>query len=178
MKNLLIFVEICAIIFIYFRKEIFIMAKKNNSELFSSILYILIGVLLVIFKGETLNWAMTIAGIFFIVSGVLEVVKKNYHGGAVSLVIGIAILILGWLAVGIVLLVLGILLAVKGGVALIDALKSKKPNALDIVYPALTIALGVLIALGEVVSVLIVIAGVLLIIDGALGLLAEVKKSK
>ena len=73
---------------------------------------------------------------------------------------------------------LGILVAVKGGVALLDALKSKKPNALDVVYPALTIALGVLIALGEIVSILIVIAGVLLIIDGALGLLAEVKKSK
>lgn len=152
------------------------MAKKTNSELFSSILYILIGVLLVIFKGETLNWAMTIAGIFFIVSGALEVVKKNYHGGAVSLVIGIAILVLGWLAVDIVLLVLGILVAIKGGVALFDALKGNKPNALDVVYPALTIALGVLIALGEIVEILIIIAGVLLIIDGVLGLIAEVKK--
>ena len=54
------------------------MAKKNNSELFASLLYILIGVLLVIFKSETIGWAMTIAGIFFIVSGALDLIKQNW----------------------------------------------------------------------------------------------------
>lgn len=118
---------------------------------------------------------MTIAGIIFVVSGALELVKKHYHGGAVSLIIGIAILVLGWVLPIIVLAVLGVMIALKGIVALLDALKGK-PNALDIVYPALTIALGVLIALGETVDVLIIIAGALLVIDGALGLLAEFKK--
>ena len=102
------------------------MAKKTNSELFSSLLYIVIGILLVVFKSQTLNWAMTIVGLFFVISGVLDLVKKNYTGGAVSLIIGIAILVLGWLAVEIVLLVLGILIAVKGVVALIGVFKKSR----------------------------------------------------
>ena len=115
-------------------KGVMNMAKKQNSELFSSLLYIIIGVLLVVFRSQTLGWAMTIAGTFFVISGILDLVKRNWAGGAVSLIIGISILVLGWLAAAIVLLVLGILIAVKGIVALIDVLKKSRKNALDILW--------------------------------------------
>jgi len=152
------------------------MAKKANNELFSALLYIILGVLLIVFKGATLGWAMTIAGIVFIVSGILDVVKKNYTGGAVSLIIGIAILVLGWLATKIVLLVLGILIAVKGVVALIDAFKRSSKNALTVLFPILTVVVGLALAFGNGVDIILVVCGVLLAIDGALGLLAALKK--
>lgn len=152
------------------------MAKKTNSEQFTSVLYILIGVLLVIFRSQTLDWAMTIAGAFFIISGVLDVVKKNYHGGAISLVIGIAILVLGWVAAKIVLLVLGILIAVKGVVALLEVLKQKRPRALAIVFPALSIVVGLALAFGNGLDAIIVITGILLAADGILGLISTFKK--
>ncbi len=152
------------------------MAKKRNSELITSILYVLIGLLLAIYKTQTLNWGMTIAGIFFLVSGTLDVIKKNYAGGAVSLIIGIAILVLGWLATAIVLIVLGIMIAVKGVVALVETLRKNKPNALEVVFPALSIALGILIAFGNGADIVILIAGVLLAIDGALGIIGALKK--
>ena len=151
------------------------MAKKTNSELFSSILYIVIGLLLVIFRLETIGWAMTIAGIVFVVSGILELIKKNWVGGGVSLVIGIAILILGWTVAGIVLLVLGVLLAIKGIVALVNALKKTKTNALDLVFPILTVVVGLMLAFGNGLEIMIIIVGVLLIVDGALGLLNSLK---
>ena len=119
---------------------------------------------------------MTVAGAFFIISGVLDVIKKNYTGGGVSLVIGIAILVLGWLAAKIVLLVLGVLIAIKGIVTLAEVLKSKKPKALDIVYPALTVVIGLSLAFGNGLDILIVITGILLAIDGGLGLMASLKK--
>lgn len=150
--------------------------KKTNSELFSSLLYIIIGLLLVIFRSQTLGWAMTIAGVIFVVAGVLELLKKNWTGGAVSLIIGIAILVLGWVAAQIVLLVLGILIAVKGIVALIDVLKKKKKNALDIVFPVLTIVVGVMLAFGNGLDIMIIIVGILLAIDGAIGLVNALKK--
>lgn len=152
------------------------MAKKSNNELISAILYIILGVLLIVFKGATLGWAMTIAGIVFIVSGVLDVVKKNMTSGAVSLIIGIAILVLGWLATQIVLLVLGVLIAVKGVLALVDAFKRSKKNALDILFPVLTVVVGLAIAFGHGVDIILVVCGVLLAIDGVLGLLAALKK--
>ena len=152
------------------------MAKKTNSELFSSLLYIIIGVLLVIFRSQTLGWAMTIAGIVFVISGILDLVKKNWAGGAVSLIIGIAILVLGWVAAQIVLLVLGILIAIKGIVALIDVLNKKSKNVLEIIYPILSVVVGLMLAFGNALDIMIIIVGVLLIVDGAIGLIGSVKK--
>lgn len=152
------------------------MAKKTNSELFSSILYIIIGALLIIFRSQTLGWAMTIAGIFFVISGILDLIKKNFVGGAISLIIGIAILVLGWTAAEIVLLVLGILIAIKGIAALINVIKSKGFSILSLIYPILSIVVGLLLAFGNGLDIIIVIVGVLLAIDGVLGLVSSLRK--
>ena len=154
------------------------MAKKNNSELFTSLLYILIGVLLIVFRAETLGWAMTIAGVFFIVSGILDLVKRNLIGGAVSLAIGITILVLGWVAIEIVLFALGLLIAIKGIVTLISVLTAKRKNALMIVFPAISILAGLILALAfeSVLNIALIVVGVLLAIDGVVGLLGALKK--
>ena len=152
------------------------MAKKKNNELISSLLYIIIGVLLVIFRDQALGWAMTVAGVIFVISGIIDLCRRNFTGGAVSLIIGIAILVLGWLAAKIVLIVLGVLIAVKGVFALIDVIKKSRKNALEIVFPALTIVLGALLAFGNGVGIIIAIAGVLLAIDGVIGLIGSLKK--
>lgn len=152
------------------------MAKKKNNELISSLLYIIIGVLLVVFRDQALGWAMTVAGVIFVVSGIIDLCRRNLVGGAISLIIGIAILVLGWLAAKIVLIVLGVLLAVKGIFGFIDVLKKSRKNALEIVFPILTVVLGVMLAFGNGVGVLIAITGVLLAIDGVLGLIGSLKK--
>ena len=152
------------------------MAKKTNSELFASLLYILVGVLLIAFPGEALKWGMTIAGIFFIISGILDIVRNNVSGGAVSLIIGLAILVLGWLFVEIVLLVLGILIAVKGIVALVNALKKSRTNALDLVFAILTVVVGLMLAFGNALGTMVIIVGILLVVDGLVGLINSVKK--
>ena len=135
------------------------MSKKIDSNLFSAILYILIGVLLVIFRSRTIGLAMTIVGLVFIVSGILELVKKNFAGGAVSLIIGAAVLVLGWLAAAVVLLVLGLLIALKGVVALINELKKKQVSVLGILFPTLTVIVGLGIAFGNALDLIIVIHG-------------------
>ena len=152
------------------------MAKKNtNAELFSALLYILIGTLLVIFRSQTLGWAMTIAGVIFVICGVLDLVKKHWTAGAISLIIGIAVLVLGWAAAQIVLLVLGILIALKGVLALVEALQKKKIHALDIVFPVLTVVIGLMLAFGNGLDIMIIIVGALLILDGIVGLINAVK---
>jgi uncharacterized membrane protein HdeD (DUF308 family) len=149
--------------------------KKTNSELFSSLLYILIGALLVIFQDRTIGWAMTVMGALFIVFGILDLVRSNWGGGAVSLIIGIAILVLGWVVTEIVLLVFGVLIALKGVIALIDALRASKKDVLDIVFSILTIVIGLMLAFGNGLNVLIIIAGVMLMFNGILGLLGATK---
>ena len=141
-----------------------------------SILYIIIGIVLLVCPGEAISIAMTIAGVVFVVSGILELIRKNVLGGIISLVIGIAILVLGWALAEIVLLVLGILIAIKGVIALLEALKKRKTTVLDILFPVLTIAVGVMLAFGNGLDIMILIVGVLLMVDGILGLLNTLKK--
>ena len=152
------------------------MIKKPQSELFTSILYIAIGVLLAIFRSGSLNIAMTIAGVFFIISGVLDIVKKNYVGGAVSAGIGVAIIVLGWLATKIVLLILGILIAVKGVIALIEVIKKASKNVLEMIFPVLSIVLGLMLAFGGGLDLIILIVGIVLAVNGVIGLLGALKK--
>ncbi len=152
------------------------MTKKTNSELFSAVLYIIVGALLVIFRSQTLGWAMTIAGAFFVIAGALDLIKKNWAGGAVSVVIGVAILVLGWLAAKIVLLVLGILIALKGLITLIELLKVKKWNLAELIYPILSVVVGLMLAFGNGLDLMIIIVGILLAVDGVIGLAGSLKK--
>ena len=157
------------------------MAKSKNKSggaLISSILYIIIGILLLVCPGDVLNIAMTIAGIVFIVSGILEMIKKNIVGGILSLIIGIAILVVGWVLTDIVMLVLGILIAVKGVIALIQALGQKKKSLLSILFPVLTIVVGLLLAFawGSIAKIVMIVGGILLIVSGVLGLIGALKK--
>lgn len=155
-------------------KGVLNMAKKRNSELISSLLYILIGALLVIFQDRTIGWAMTVMGVIFIVFGILDLIGSNWGSGAVSLIIGIAILVLGWVVTEIVLLVFGILIAIKGVIALIDALRSSKKNVVDIIFAILTVVIGIMLAFGNGLNVLIIIAGVMLMFNGILGLIGAI----
>lgn len=150
------------------------MAKKKKSGLnFSSpIVYIILGALLVLFPGSALNWAMTIAGLFFIISGIIDLTKSNLFGGIVNLIIGIVILALGWTIVGVVLLVLGIFIAIKGLLSLIAELKKKKKNVFAIIVAIITLIVGLALAFGNALSNIVTIVGVVLIIDGFLDLLA------
>lgn len=154
------------------------MAKKQNFSFSSPLIYIVLGALLVIFNAELLSWAMTVAGVFFLVMGVLDLIKNRISGGIVNLAIGVIIIVVGWTIVDVVLRVLGVLIAAKGILDLISLLKPKKKNILAIVFAAVTIAIGVLLAVtpGSVLSTVMKIAGALLIVDGVLGLVGVVKQ--
>lgn len=151
------------------------MAKKSTINISSPILYIILGALLMIFKAQMLSWAMTIAGIFFAAMGALDLVKGRTKSGIFNIALGVIILVVGWTILNIVLLVLGVLIAAKGVMELVDVLKAKKRNAFAVVFAAFTIAIGVALALGNLLGNLIWIIGLLLVIDGALGLLGAKK---
>ncbi len=153
------------------------MAKKSGSNLSTPILYIILGVLLLVFKDDVLGWAMTAAGIVFIVSGAIDLSKGFKISAIISITAGIAILVLGWSLASIVLLVLGVLIAVKGAVDLLDALKmsKKRRSALHIVFPVLTIIVGLALAFANGIDYIIAGVGIMLIADGALGIISAKK---
>lgn len=141
------------------------------------VLYIVLGVLLAVFRSQMLNWAMTLAGLFFIITGIIDVSKKRAFSGALNLIIGIAILVLGWALTNIVLLVLGVLIALKGFVEFLGVmkLKKKKRSLLKIAFPVLTMVVGLGLAFGNTLDYIIIAVGVILIIDGILGIIGAKK---
>ena len=153
------------------------MARKQNLKLSSPLIYIVLGALLVIFNAELISWAMTLAGIFFLVIGIIDLTKGRVPSGIVNLAIAAIIIVLGWTIMDVVLRVLGVLVAAKGILDLLTVLKRKNKNILGIVFAAITIAIGVLLAVtpGEVLGTVMKVAGVLLIIDGVLGLVGNRK---
>ena len=68
------------------------------------------------------------------------------------------------------------LLAIKSIVSLCEIIKNKNKNLIELVYAIAGIFLGVLLAFGNLLPILILIAGILLIIDGVIGLVGELKK--
>lgn len=153
------------------------MAKKKSVSVSSPILYIVLGALLAIFRSSMLNWAMTLAGLFFIVMGIVDLTKKKMLGGIINIVIGVAILVLGWVITSIVLLVLGILIAIKGATELVEVmkLKKKKRTFFKLIFPIITIIVGLALAFGNALDYVILAVGIILIIDGILGLVGAKK---
>ena len=87
--------------------------KKVSNNVIAAILYILLGVLFIVFKAGMLNWLMTIVGIVFIALGVYNIIQRRLTNGIIEAVIGVVVILGGWLFVEIVLIVLGALLVVK-----------------------------------------------------------------
>ena len=120
------------------------MAEKKNSNLISAFIYIIVGILLCVFKSGMLDILFTIAGIVFIVFGAFDILKKNFISGAISIGIGLIILLGAWLFLKVILIVFGVLIAIKGVFALFDAVKNK--SVLGLVFAALSIVAGVFLA--------------------------------
>ncbi len=145
--------------------------KKLSSNLVNSVLYIVVGVLFCICNTEILDIILKVAGIVFIVLGVVDLVKEQWMSGMVSIITGAAILVGAWFFIKTVLLILGILLAVKGVLALFGAIKNG--SFLGFIFAGLTVAAGVLLAINRagVLGWLFIVVGVILIVDGVLGFL-------
>ena len=151
-------------------------SKKTKSNLISAAMFIIVGVVLAIMGGGALNIALTIAGAIFLIFGIVDAVKKNIASGIVSIVIGLVLLICAWTPlIKWLMIILGVLIIIKGVVALIGALSGKKKSILDIVFAVVTIVAGLLLifAFGEIADIFIRIGGVLLIVNGILELLGK-----
>lgn len=83
-----------------------------------------------IFRAQVLNVLLTVIGALFIAYGVIFLLRHEWTGGAVSPVIGIVLILGGWLFVEIVLIIFGILLTLKGVSDLVTAIRFRMPLAI------------------------------------------------
>lgn len=146
--------------------------KKVSNGVVYALLYIVLGVLFIVFKSGMLNWLMTIAGIVFIALGIFDIIKKRLTQGIIEAVIGVVIILGGWLFVEIVLLVFGALLIVKGVTDLIKACQSKSKDFSKILCAVITAIVGILLVVAKWVTLdwFFIVLGAVFIIDGLFAL--------
>ena len=147
-------------------------SKKVSNGVVYALLYIVLGVLFIVFKSGMLNWLMTIAGIVFIALGIFDIIKKRLTQGIIETVIGVVIIVGGWLFVEIVLLVFGALLIVKGVTDLIKACQSKSKDFSKILCAVITAIVGILLVVAKWCTLdwFFIVLGAVFIIDGLFAL--------
>ena len=148
-------------------------SKKVTNGTVYALLYIILGVLFIVFKSGMLNWLMTIAGIVFIALGIYDIIKKNLNQGIIEAVIGVVIIVGGWLFVELVLIVFGAMLIIKGVMDLIAAFRAKSKSVSRIICSIITLVVGILLILAKWVALdwFFIVLGAVFIIDGLFALL-------
>ena len=147
--------------------------KLTTSNILTCVVYAVIGALLCIFKGGSLNILMTIVGALLFVLGIIDLVKNKQTGkGIIEAVLGVAIIICGWLVTGLVLLILGGVLIVKG---VMEIIKNHKAGFVANLSSIMVVIIGVLLVISKwvLLDVMCIIAGVLFIVNGVLALFGK-----
>ncbi len=146
--------------------------KQLNKNFAAALLYVLVGILFIAFRGEALNWMLTVIGVLFLVDGVLALVRRDTIAAAVGLTIGLLVILGGWLFVQIILFIFGALLIAKGVLALLESFQNKT-SIIPLLSACGTLVVGILLIVsgGKVLDWLFIIVGVLFILDGILSVL-------
>ena len=160
---------------------------KKASGIISGLMYLILGILFVILKTEVIGIAMTVMGIALIVLGIIDFVKARVFLGLLKILAAVVIFVFEWKLIEFAGIVMGVILLVWGIIALIRKIRSKrKPkkflaNLVGYLVPVVCILGGIFLLTGGIGSALtwaFIIAGVLLIINGALAIIEALTSKK
>lgn len=143
--------------------------REMKYKIVDAFAYILIGILFCALRSSVINWLLTIVGVVFIVLGIYDIIKNKTNSGIITLVIGLVIILGGWLFVEAVLIIFGVLLFIKGVLELINAL-STRIDIMQIVYASINALIGVMLIISKwaLLDWFFVVLGIIFIIDGIL----------
>lgn len=143
--------------------------RETKYKIVDAFAYILIGILFCALRSSVINWLLTIVGVVFIVLGIYDIIKNKTNSGIITLVIGLVIILGGWLFVEAVLIIFGVLLFIKGVLELINAL-STRIDIMQIVYASINALIGVMLIISKwaLLDWFFVALGIIFIIDGVL----------
>ena len=156
------------------------MAKKQSAlaSLITAIAYVAIGVIFIIKRAEMLNIIMIVAGAFFILQGLWDILKnKETVTGLVKILLGVAVIVFGVFFISIALTIFGVLLVVYAFITFIQSPK----NIFSFLSFFITLAIGVLLIVPgriegfDLGNWLFIIVGAVFIVNGVIMLLGKKK---
>ncbi len=150
---------------------------KMNSKISSAAISIAIGILFIVLKGSVISITMTVIGAAAIIMAVVDFANNQTRPGVIKSIIGVAVLVLGWLLVDIALYLISGVLIILGISQIISAIKlSELCNSVQkvfmIIKPVATLGAGfcLLFNKGGTMDTLFIIVGVLVLVEGMLSL--------
>lgn len=164
-------------------KEGYIMERKEN--IISSVISIVLGLMLIIIKGDVISLAITLLGVAVLISAVVDFIDKLTNMGIVKAVVGVCILVFGWVFVNLALYILAAAIIIMGLLRITNIHKlvpvnlTLKEKLFVYAKPVAMVLAGVCLLFnqGGTIAWIFVLAGILLILEGVLEL-ADAFKNK
>ncbi len=157
------------------------MNKKEN--IISAAIAIVIGLLLIILKGKVISIALTVVGVAILISAISDFIGKKTEGGIIKAVIGVCVLVFGWVFVELAFYILAAALIIMGITQIANIRKygphgvTLKDNALIYGKSIITALAGVCLLFnqGGTINGVFIVAGILLLVDGVMELISAIK---
>ena len=151
---------------------------KKSQKLTSPLIMLIIGILLLVFKGGVVSIALTVLGVLFLIIGIIDITNKKMQTGITRLIIGAVIIVFGWLFVQIALYIIAVILAIAGIYGLISLMTQKKKFSLIYLNPLLLFVAGVCLFFNQGVTMdwVFVVVGAVFLVQGILGAYGSLKK--
>ncbi len=150
------------------------MRRKDNAVM--AIGMIVLGLLLIVLKGGVVDIAMTVFAVSMIVTAILDFVNKRTNDGIIKAVLGVCILVFGWMFVNLALYILGAVLIVMGLMLLVNLRRGSmfedSNRALNYIRPIVMVVAGacLLFNQGGTIDWIFIVGGIMLLIEGLLEL--------
>ncbi len=157
---------------------------KMSSKISSAVISVAVGILFIVLKGSVISITMTIIGAAAIIMAVVDFANKQNKPGVIKCIIGVAVLVLGWLLVDIALYLIAGVLIILGVSQIISAIKLNElcnpvQKVFMIIKPVASLGAGfcLLFNKGGTIDTLFIVVGVLVLIEGMLSLVDPTEKN-
>lgn len=149
---------------------------KKTEKIIAALLTIALGVLLIALRGTLVSILMTVLGAGLIAFGVMDLFDRLVPPAVIKIVVGLVVILCGWVIVEAVLYVVAALLLIAGILLLYEKIK-RKPCCSSIVQtlceyaaPAISLVIGTLLLFnqGNTVNWVFILSGAFTIVEGGL----------
>lgn len=147
---------------------------KKSEKIIAAILTMTIGVLLIVMQDNFIGLLMTLTGICLIAFGALDIFHREVPPAVIKIVVGVLIIVCGWVLVEAVLYIAAAFLLIAGILLLYDKIKKRVVcdtpilTALEYALPTLCVLIGILFLFHQAVAIeiIFVLSGILTLVEG------------
>jgi hypothetical protein len=158
----------------------------RKEDIISAVFSMLIGVMLIVMKGQVVSIAITVFAVIVLISAVIDLFHKLTNSAIVKGVLGVCILIFGWVFVSVALYLLAAAIIIMGLLRLVNMHKflpedmTYEQKLFAYARPALTVLAGVCLLFnqGGAVNWVFILTGILLVAEGVLDVADALKSNK